>query len=399
MKKHWIALVLALSAGTALALPPAVEMDRLMLHAKTALDAKAYAEAAENLAKAQKLGIALPEEFALSYATALKGMGKPDEAKRVLEAYLNKHGTKGASYKPVLALLVQIESGGQGDAGAGDPSASPTGSLSGKRSAAPPRPQLPFEISEEIWRTIEASEAYRNAPRPRTYKVSYETRDQMEFTGAKNAFLKKPAPITKSASTEASSLGDKCWVQQGRTFLSSTGQTISSNNFICGGFVSLGMTDGVKTTAYIKALDELKGSLFPMRVGNQLSVRSRQAYMADRRFDSTIATSCQVTGHEPAGGLDPGLKGEAWKIHCRNSVASDYSPTPRIFEADDYYLEDLGVMLSAIGQLNFREKRFFLPQTGSQNVMDTQGDYASRTSTTYTRYDWSVEPGARTQTP
>ena len=395
MKKRWIALVLALSAGTALALPPAVELDRLLLHAKTALDAKAYAEATENLTKAQKLGIALPENFALSYATALNGMGKTDEAKRVLENYLNKHGTKGTSYKPVLALLVQIESGGKGYASAGDQSVSSTSAVADKGNAAPARPQLPFDVSEEIWRTLEASEAYRNAPRPRTYRISYQSSDQMEYTGAKNSFLKKPAPITKSASTEANSLGDKCWMQQSRTSLSSTGQNISSSNYICGGFVSLGTTDGVKTTGYIKALEELKGSLFPMRVGNQLSVRSRQAYMADRRFDSTITSSCQVTSHEPAGGLDPALKGEAWKIHCRNSVSSDYSPTPSVFEADDYYLEDLGVMLSAIGQLNFGEKKFFLPQTGSQNVMDTQGDYASRTTTTYTRYDWSVEPGGR----
>jgi hypothetical protein len=395
MKKYGIALLLALSAGTALALPPAVELDRLMLHAKTALDGNAYAEAAENLAKAQKLGIALPEDFALSYATALNGMGKTDEAKRVLENYLNKHGTKGASYKPALALLVQIESGGKGYASAGDQSAAQTGSVSGKRIAAPARPQLPFEVSEEIWRTLEASEAYRNAPRPRTYRVNYQTSNQMEFTGAKNSTLKKPAPTAKSTSTEGSSLGEKCWLQQTRTSPTGAGQTTSSNNYICGGFVSLGMTDGVKTTAYIKALDELKGSLFPLRVGNQLSVRSRQAYMADRRFDSTIATACQVTGHEPAGGLDPVLKGEAWKIHCRNSVSSDYAPTPSVYEADDYYLEDLGVMLSAIGQLSFREKKFFLPQTGSQNVMDLQGDYASRTTTTYTSYDWSVEPKGR----
>lgn len=387
--------MLALSAGTALALPPAVELDRLLLHAKTALDAKAYAEAAENLFKAQKLGIALPENFALSYATALNGMGKTDEAKLVLENYLNKHGTKGASYKPVLALLVQIESGGKGYASAGGQSASSTDVIADKANAAPARPQLPFEVSEDIWRTIEASEAYRNAPRPRAYRLSYQTSDQMEYTGAKNSFLDKPAPTAKSVSTEASSLGDKCWVQQSRTFFSSTGQNISSNNYICGGFLSLGTTDGIKTTAYIKALDELKGSLFPMRVGNRLSVRSRQVFTADRRFDSTTTTSCQVIGHEPAGGLDPALKGEAWKIHCRNSVSSDYNNTPSVFEADDYYLENLGVMLSAIGQLNFREKKFFLPQAGSQNVMAVQGDYASRTTMTYTSYDWSVEQNGR----
>lgn len=395
MKKYLATLLMTLAAGTALALPPAVELDRLMLHAQTALEAGAFAEAADHLAKAQKLGLALPENFALNYATALNGLGKTAEAKGVLEKYLNKYGTRGPSYKPVLVLLVQIESGGKGYASAGDQASSSTGAVADKGNVAPARPQLPFEVSEEVWRTIEASEAYRNAPRPRTYRFSYQTNDQLEFTGARNSFLKKPAPTTKSVSTEASSLGDKCWMQQSRTFLSGTGQNISSNNYICGGFLSLGSTDGIKTTGYIKALDELKGSLFPMRVGNQLSVRSRQAFTADRRFDSTITTSCQVTGHEPAGGLDPALKGEAWKIHCRNSVTSDYNNTSTVFEADDYYLEDLGVVLSAIGQFNFREKKYFLPQAGSQNVMDIQGDYASHTTTTYTSYDWSVEPRGR----
>lgn len=393
MKKYGIALLLALSAGAALALPPAVELDRLMLHAKTALDANAYADAAENLAKAKKLGIALPEDFAVSYATALNGMGKTDEAKRVLEAYLNKHGTRGASYKPALALLVQIESGGQAPAGAGEASTPSVAALSPKRGATPARPPLPFEVSEEIWRTLEASEAYRNAPRPpRAFRVDYETRVQTEFTGAKNSALKKPAPSTQSGGVEGRALGDKCWVQQTRTTLASSGNVITADNYVCAGSVSLGTTDGVTTTGYIKALDELKGSLFPMRVGNQLSVRTRQAYVADRKFDSTVVSSCQVTGHEPAVNLDPALKGEAWKIHCRNGVSTDNAPTPTVYEGDDYYLEDLGLMLSTIGRLSFNEKRFFLPHPGAQSVMDTQGDYASHTTTTYTRYDWSAEP-------
>jgi hypothetical protein len=85
MKKLLAALLMTLTAGTALALPPAVELDRLMLHAQTALDAQSYSEAADNLATAKKLGIALPENFALRYATALNGLGKANEAKAVLE--------------------------------------------------------------------------------------------------------------------------------------------------------------------------------------------------------------------------------------------------------------------------------------------------------------------------
>ena len=127
MKKLLAALLMTLTAGTALALPPAVELDRLMLHDQTALDAQSYSEAADNLATAKKLGIARPENFALRYATALNGLGNANEAKAVLEKYLNSHGTKGPSYKAVLALLVQIENQEQGTSSAPVQSAPATG--------------------------------------------------------------------------------------------------------------------------------------------------------------------------------------------------------------------------------------------------------------------------------
>lgn len=108
--KFLLVLFLALVPLQALAaLPPEVERDRLLLHAKAALAENSYAPALDYFAQAQALHIALPESFALDYANALVGAGKPASAKPVLETYLNKYGTKGASYRAVLALLVQIE--------------------------------------------------------------------------------------------------------------------------------------------------------------------------------------------------------------------------------------------------------------------------------------------------
>jgi len=119
--KAALAVLLTLVSASAFALPPQVELDRLMLHAKTALDAKAYDEALEQLAQARKLGVALPEGFALEQATALAGLGRTDEAKTVLDAYLDRYGTKGASYKPALELLVKIENQKPGVANATAP--------------------------------------------------------------------------------------------------------------------------------------------------------------------------------------------------------------------------------------------------------------------------------------
>jgi TPR repeat protein len=129
MKVFLAVLLMLVPASAAFALPPQVELDRLMLHAKTALDAKAYDEALTQLEQAKKLGVALPESFALEQATALAGLGKSDEAKAVLDAYLNRYGTKGASYKPALDLLVKIENAKPGTASAATPAATATDPL------------------------------------------------------------------------------------------------------------------------------------------------------------------------------------------------------------------------------------------------------------------------------
>lgn len=109
MKAFLISLVFSLWAHTALALPPKVEADRLILLAKAALEAKAYDDAGAKLAQAQALKTSLPEDFAVTYASALSGQGKTDKARQVLEAYLNKYGTAGPSYKTALSMLVQLE--------------------------------------------------------------------------------------------------------------------------------------------------------------------------------------------------------------------------------------------------------------------------------------------------
>lgn len=394
MKALFTSLLMILSVGTALALPRAVELDRLMLHAKAALNAKSYQEAADHLSQAKKLGIALPESFPLDYATALAGLGRTDDAKGILDEYFKRYGTKGASYKEVLELLVRMENQEHGKSRAAiQPASAPRAGnrqVDVMNQSVPARPQLPFVVSEDIWQAIEASDAYRNSPRPRTYKVSYQTIEQMEYTGSKNSSLPSRAATQKSVVVDASSLSDKCLVKKGSSYLSSTRKNHETSGYVCGGDLYLGDTGDGKATSFIKSLDELKGSLFPMRIGNQISLRYQLAHVSDRRFDSTTALSCQVISQGSASELNARLKGVAWKIRCQNSYTSNYDGKSTISEMDDYYLEDLGLRLSAIGQFNSLEKRFVLPQPGDKSVLVTEGDYGSRTTTTYTGYDWSV---------
>lgn len=397
MKPFLAALVLIFSADTLLALPPAVELDRRLLHAKTALEAKSYNEAADQLGHAKKLGITLPERFALDYATALAGVGSANEAKLVLDEYFGKYGTKGASYKEALKLLVQMEdqerrasrppTPSASSSSAPTPSTPTTGAGTHQGSTDQGRPQLPFVVSEDIWRAIEASEAYRNAPPSRAYKINYQASYQSEYTGSKSSSLPKPAASSKKSTLEATLLGNKCALVQSSTLL---GKNLASGNYVCGGFLYLGVTYDGKTASFIKSLDELKGSLFPMRIGNQMTLRYQIAVPSDRRFDATSVSSCQVMGQGSARELHPQLTGTAWKVRCQNSGTYNYDNKPIVSEFDDYYLEDLGLMLSAIGQINFLEKKFILPQPGDQTVLVTEGDYGSRTTTTYTSYDWSV---------
>jgi hypothetical protein len=61
------------------------------------------------------------------------------------------------------------------------------------------------------------------------------------------------------------------------------------------------------------------------------------------------------------------------------------------FIGDDYYLEDLRVDLSAIGVFDFQTRSFVIPTPGSQTTFVMEGDFGSRTTYTYSAYDWSVE--------
>ncbi len=91
------------------ALPPAVELDRLLLQAKSALDAKDYAQATESLSKAEKLGVKLPATFYYHYGLAYAGTGQLEKGHSMLEKYLELSGTKGKFYREALEELNKIE--------------------------------------------------------------------------------------------------------------------------------------------------------------------------------------------------------------------------------------------------------------------------------------------------
>jgi outer membrane lipoprotein SlyB len=162
------------------------------------------------------------------------------------------------------------------------------------------------------------------------------------------------------------------------------------DNYSCG-LVPLGsLTDG-KPSSVIKSLDQLQGSLFPMRIGARMSFRSQTAMLSDSKYDSTATSSCEVVSKGSAQELDSRLTGAAWRMHCQHkTIMPNNDNKMDNFSSDDYYLEDLGTQLSMIGTYNWSTKEYVLPKAGTQTLMVTEGDYGSRITSTYQYHHFAV---------
>lgn len=247
----------------------------------------------------------------------------------------------------------------------------------------PSRPAISLGISEDIWKIIEASEAYRKLPQPRTSKVVFQGKEEMEYTGSKSKSLPNPGAKSISTTRVIAPVGDKCTVTV--TDSTTEGKSGGANESYHCGSIWLGFVSGGKPSFVISRIDELKGSLFPMRVGARLTISYQMAYIEDRKYDSTNAFDCAVVGRLAAQELDSRLAGAAWKVHCKSSHNSSQER-----ETDDYYLEDQAVMLSTIGAYDTSKNAHVLPSAGTRTLIEAEGDYGSRNITSYATYNWEV---------
>lgn len=253
----------------------------------------------------------------------------------------------------------------------------------------PPRPQIPLAISEDIWRTIEASEAYRNIPKSRSIKTSSNQTNQTEYTGPKFAANRPPSSSKYSVTRERIPLGERCAMTKGIFNFEGRPKPTESEEYFCGS-IRLGRTSDGKPQTQIKSLDELRGSLFPMRIGAKTTIRYQNTYVSDSKYDSTNASSCEVMSKGPANELDARLAGTAWKVHCQSSYSLSLDNKTKTSETDDFYLEDLGVMLSSIGSFDASKGKAMLPSPGLQTTITSDGDYGTRTTSTYLSHEWAV---------
>ena len=100
---------LLFASATGWALKPSIEADRLLIAAEEAFDHNDRQGAAKHLQAARDLGVALPVEFNFLYGKLLFQEGKPVEARRYLEQYVNREGDQGRYYRDALSLITKAQ--------------------------------------------------------------------------------------------------------------------------------------------------------------------------------------------------------------------------------------------------------------------------------------------------
>lgn len=243
----------------------------------------------------------------------------------------------------------------------------------------PPRPNLPIPLPDDIWRTIETSEAWLNLPKVRAYSVTSQSSQQIEYTGSKSATLPRPAATTENNNKQGQPIGERCLQIKDK----------SGTHFQCG-MLSLGYMHDGKLLTKFKKIDELNGSLFPPRVGAKMSLKYQLAYVPDAKFDSSSSLNCEVLAQIPGSSVDSRLPGQVWHFQCNSVYMSGHDNKPINNVFNDYFIEDWGIMLSHIGVYDGVNKKMILPSPGSQTVLVAEGEYGSRITNTYRQHEWSL---------
>lgn len=248
------------------------------------------------------------------------------------------------------------------------------------------RPQTPFVIADSIWSQIEASEAYRNLPQPKPVRVVFQSTVDMEYTGSVSRTLPK-APTTNWRTTiDITPVSDKCTRRRTETMQGSQRTTV--DNYVCGA-IPLGMVMAdLNTRGKLERVEAMEGSLFPLRVGN----RQKLVFVTNAAGALRQSSECEVVSQVQARDVDPRLEGSAWKLQCHVSIAS--TGFNKDWKVEDYYLEDLSLQLSEIGQFDTVRNSSVMPSSGTQTAIVADGPYGSRTTTTYASYDWTAGQAA-----
>jgi hypothetical protein len=98
-----------LFSGSASALEPKHEMQRLMLATEAAVEAKNWGEASEYLNRLQQMEAEKPAEYLYYRGRVMLESGFLNEAKSALEGYVSRAGAEGEHYTEALTTITQVE--------------------------------------------------------------------------------------------------------------------------------------------------------------------------------------------------------------------------------------------------------------------------------------------------
>jgi hypothetical protein len=134
-----------------------------------------------------------------------------------------------------------------------------------------------------------------------------------------------------------------------------------------GGALQLGRVFPGVEPVYIREIDAVEGSLFPMKTGATLKVSGKYTDNTPLKFSRRVAEMVA------ASTLSPSLTGNAWKV----VPGEGHVPLNegKMSIVDDYYLEDLGVFLSQIAMRAVADKPILMTVQGDHFTWDFQSSY------------------------
>lgn len=251
-------------------------------------------------------------------------------------------------YAPVARVKLAIL---QGSGAAGNPAAPaaqlPTGNAPTAKTpvekSAFVRPNLPISIPEEVWQVIERSDFVKHMPIVKPLAASYTERTWQDTL---SYYRVKTASHRKIQSAQAGNAPSGIVEVQRQEQMSGTMKSESTalmREFYLGGLIMLGGKMESTEVAVIKKLHELSGSLFPLRIGNEIRIR----YDVSGSYEMKYDFKCRVGNMTEAQSFRPGLRGKAWLIVC--DTDSTFDGSRRSGTSEMRYLEEYGIFADIFG--------------------------------------------------
>ena len=245
-----------------------------------------------------------------------------------------------------------------------------------------PRPDLPFQLDEKVWKALEGSEFYHSLPRSKTVHLktvrtlttsSAPPLNEIQVAGEVTVSALTPC-LRKADGTATKSIAAK----NGRQ----TVGTLNSQFYgLNGDFVDLGVQKDGTTVLLVTDL-KISGNLFPIAIGKTVDIHVEGVSRGQTEVQDQ---HCQVAIKSDAAKFDSRLSGAAWEIVCETTLTMD----GKTQEGHRFpvWLEDTGIFLADIAEKS-KLGRNYIPSVGG---MDLQKMADSNLNITWSVYDWTIE--------